>query len=177
MIRYRYTRNGQPLVDCPFCSDDLTDHEICGVDVTLVIADSVAQEVDLALDKDGHLVDTEDGAIAKGFHSETRCGRCNRPLTEFESKSECEETVPPEECEFKLIDREIFALLAATSYAQLNADDINEALQADTHDNLAIACGRNDSDVVFGAFLESGEYEIVADRLRALALQRKLSCP
>lgn len=82
VCRYRYTALGStlPLLRCPSCGVSWTDKG--SVDLVLSLGDRIV-EVPSRLDAKGWLEDTEDGAVAKGFHSSTCCGRCGKVLNEL----------------------------------------------------------------------------------------------
>lgn len=82
---HRYvTETGEPLADCPLCGEDLVTG---GVLVTLSVAGRLVENVPSRLNAAGVLQDTEDGAIAAGFHSETRCSWCDESLADYEEAS------------------------------------------------------------------------------------------
>lgn len=85
MYRYVMTGTGEPLKLCPHCGSDLTVGD--GVVIELAVAERNI-EADSYLEADGSLVDTEDGAVKKGFHSQTLCGRCGRCLADMWSVDE-----------------------------------------------------------------------------------------
>ncbi len=83
-IAYRYLHApGIPVVQCPDCGGHLTDAD--AVNIQLAVS---GQNVDVKsrLDTDGRLIDTDDHAVAKGFHSETSCARCGESLTPYEEQ-------------------------------------------------------------------------------------------
>jgi hypothetical protein len=83
MPRYRYAReDGRPLRACPHCGDDLTAAD-GGVLLVLSVAGRTV-ETSSSLAPDGALLDTEDDAVANGYHSGTYCGCCGEPLTDWE---------------------------------------------------------------------------------------------
>jgi len=81
---YRLDKNGQirgPLQRCPMCTARL----IMPNTVELVVSmDGKVTELTTELDRDGWLIDTPDFAVAKGFHSETRCWSCRQVLGEHD---------------------------------------------------------------------------------------------
>ena len=82
---YRYTLCDRPLGRCPGCGGTLT--EFGDVDLTLSVGGHVFS-VGSYLDEDGVLTDTEDEAVACGYHSLTSCGHCATPLTDHEGVEE-----------------------------------------------------------------------------------------
>jgi hypothetical protein len=77
---YRYT-----VTSCPECESDLTrDEAVC---LTLVVA-GCTLNLPTKLDKYGNLIDTEDGAVAAGFHSLTECANCGCSLEDYEEQIE-----------------------------------------------------------------------------------------
>lgn len=72
--------NGGPLKSCPACGHDLTQED--GVDITLSIGGRVF-DVESRLDENGKLIDTDDNAVAAGFHSATLCGGCGDMLCDI----------------------------------------------------------------------------------------------
>lgn len=80
-MRYGYcykSEDGRPLSDCPDCKSDLGRED--AITIVLSVADQ-AVNVPSRLEG-GLLVDTDDGAVAKGYHSATLCGRCNANLAD-----------------------------------------------------------------------------------------------
>lgn len=81
-IAYHYLDGeNNPLLKCPHCAADLTAPQ--GVALDLVV-DGREMTTTSRLDDYGQLEDTEDGAVAKGFHGETRCDRCGGSLVDYE---------------------------------------------------------------------------------------------
>lgn len=78
-MSYTYSADdGTPLTRCPHCNADLTAEG--GITLGLSIGGAVVER-GTRLDN-GLLVDTEDGAVAAGFHSYTECGGCGEMLDE-----------------------------------------------------------------------------------------------
>ena len=67
-------------VFCPGCGTDLQKPQMVTVHFS---ADG--QEFDRlsSVNDEGHLVDTEDGLISKGFHAGSYCNRCDEQLDEL----------------------------------------------------------------------------------------------
>lgn len=87
--RYRYlNEDGTPLQECPSCGHRLT--QFGGVVVEIVVGGAPGEFKSRVLPETGDLVDSDDGAVLKGFHSQTCCGnpRCSEPLTDHESSWE-----------------------------------------------------------------------------------------
>ena len=80
-MKYRYTLDGKPLLDCPECDADLTAPG--GIDLQLSIS-GVTASVPSSLDDEGFLLDTEDNAVDNGYHSATCCGGCGDMLVDME---------------------------------------------------------------------------------------------
>lgn len=83
--RYRYRNlDSTPLVRCPNCGHDLTRPG--GVVVETVMNCTPSEFKSRVIAETGDLVDSDDGQVAKGFHSQTCCGnpRCSEALTEWE---------------------------------------------------------------------------------------------
>jgi hypothetical protein len=86
LYRYSYRNpDGTPLRRCPHCDADLLAP--AGIDLVLSV-DGHVLTVPSRLDRAGDLEDTEDGAIAAGFHSATNCGACGESLIDWEHPSE-----------------------------------------------------------------------------------------
>jgi hypothetical protein len=71
------------LLRCPHCEADLTSVGSVLVQVTNGTASGSYFKTRL-LPETGDLVDSDDGLVAKGFHSETSCARCQESLVEWE---------------------------------------------------------------------------------------------
>lgn len=85
-IGYRYTdENGDSLTECPECGNDLTAEG--GVGIEVVVA-GTAFTLPSSLNNHGELVDTPDGAVAKGYHSSTKCGKCEEDLLTMDGVNE-----------------------------------------------------------------------------------------
>lgn len=69
--------------DCPTCGADLTQPD--GVNVHISAGDVQGDTASCVDPKDGHLIDTPDGVIAKGFHAGSSCGGCGEQLDELVS--------------------------------------------------------------------------------------------
>jgi hypothetical protein len=83
--RYRYRNlDNTPLVKCPSCKGDLTRHG--GVVVETVMNCTPSEFKTRIIPETGDLIDSDDGQVAKGFHSQTCCGnpKCSEELTEWE---------------------------------------------------------------------------------------------
>lgn len=83
--RYRYRNlDNTPLVKCPSCGGDLTRQG--GVLVESVMNCMPSEFKTRLIAETGDLVDSEDGQVTKGFHSETFCGnpRCAESLIDWE---------------------------------------------------------------------------------------------
>lgn len=81
--RYCYRRtDGTPLTRCPHCSADLT--AVNAVLVEVAINNLNSHFKTRLIPETGGLVDSDDGQVAKGFHSETSCARCQESLAEWE---------------------------------------------------------------------------------------------
>ena len=81
-IKYHYSNDdAEPLSRCPYCSHELTAEG--GATIVISVAGHVIEYAS-RLDQSGNLLDTGDGAVAKGFHSSTLCGACGEPLVEHE---------------------------------------------------------------------------------------------
>lgn len=79
---YCYLRDdGKPLIRCPTCRHVLTKPG--RINLELAVGGHTFS-VSTRLTPAGALVDTEDGAVAVGFHSQTACARCFAPLTDYE---------------------------------------------------------------------------------------------
>lgn len=86
-IAYWYLDDAdRPLEHCPNCKLHFTSNST--IEVHLVIA-GLRGTAHTRLTTSGFLIDTDDGAIAKGLHSETRCAECGIVLTDYERR------VPP----------------------------------------------------------------------------------
>lgn len=74
---YRYTDNNGPALFCPVCNSNwqkrgsLSVHLVCANQEILTSSE---------LDAEGRLRDTVDNAIARGFHSQTKCASCDADL-------------------------------------------------------------------------------------------------
>jgi len=73
-MSYSYT-----VTRCPKCKADLTKEDA----ISLVTSAGGVRETPTRLDEDGDLIDVED-LVANGYHSETRCGSCDKSLVDFE---------------------------------------------------------------------------------------------
>jgi hypothetical protein len=125
VAHYRYeTGSGEPLLACPSCSKSLTVDN--GIALELVV-DGKAVTVATRLDKEGRLVDTEDNAVANGFHSETQCGSCGEALTEWEVEED-------EEDKDKDIEQRIAAL--SEKEARTCLHDVVACLTLETADDV-----------------------------------------
>jgi hypothetical protein len=83
---YRYVDDQErPLLVCPYCGGDLTEEG--GIDLELVIADRCI-EVESCLTEQGELMDTDDKAVANGYHGCTNCGHCGVQLVYHEVEEE-----------------------------------------------------------------------------------------
>ena len=83
--KYRYYRtNGAPVSVCPTCGHNWTIAG--GIDLELTIS-GVVQTLPTRLDN-GVLQDTEDHAVALGFHSGTYCGGCGQLLVNLDGIEE-----------------------------------------------------------------------------------------
>lgn len=81
--RYCYRRtDGTALTRCPHCNADLTAVNAVLVEVAINNLNSHFKTRLIA--ETGDLVDSDDGQVAKGFHSETSCARCQESLVEWE---------------------------------------------------------------------------------------------
>jgi len=78
---YRRT-DGTALTRCPHCNADLTAVNAVLVEVAINSLNSHFKTRLIA--ETGDLVDSDDGQVAKGFHSETSCARCQESLVEWE---------------------------------------------------------------------------------------------
>ena len=89
MFRYRYFEAGtdKPLRRCPVCGHALTEEG--GICLLLSIGGQVV-EVASRLNEEGCLTDTEDGAVARGYHSGTHCGGCKELLLHVADEDEGE---------------------------------------------------------------------------------------
>lgn len=85
MPAYRYLKDGKPLQKCPDCGFDLT--KPTGIDLELSI-DGRTVEVPSRLDENGCLQDTDDDAVANGYHSSTNCGGCFEMLLDLDGVEE-----------------------------------------------------------------------------------------
>lgn len=93
--QYKYTtEDGKPLKNCPECGHDLTACDDSGIfpeptGITLeLVVSGRAISVNTHLSSDGTLIDTDDGAVAAGFHSGTNCGGCGEQLINMEGVEE-----------------------------------------------------------------------------------------
>lgn len=87
--RYRYlNEDGTPLVACPFCKSDLT--RVGGVEVEVTSYAMSGAFKSRLIPETGDLVDSDDGVVLKGFHSQTMCGnpKCGEGLFEYETSWE-----------------------------------------------------------------------------------------
>lgn len=72
------------MTECQMCGHDLwrSNGTEPGVIIVLSIAGKLTEVPSVLVG--GDLQDTEDGAVAKGFHSDTLCGRCKESLHAYE---------------------------------------------------------------------------------------------
>ncbi len=87
--RYRYlNEDGTPLQACPFCKHCLT--KAGGITVETVLGGISGEFYSRLIPETGDLVDSDDGAVLKGFHSQTCCGNpgCGEPLYDYETSWE-----------------------------------------------------------------------------------------
>lgn len=99
--RYRYikAKSEEPLTRCPECGAWLTaDEEQPSGGIGLVLSVGGHAFTRRTRLEDGWLVDTEDGAVAKGFHSTTECHNCGEGLCNMEDV--CEEQWDGDKLEF-----------------------------------------------------------------------------
>ena len=89
-MTYRYTDNDKPLVRCPECGTNLTD--VNNIELWLSAGGRVF-DVRSRLNDKGELQDTEDGAVANGFHSTTCCARCGEQLIDLDGVEEDKQCV------------------------------------------------------------------------------------
>jgi len=78
-ISYQYLFEDGPLRYCPTCGNDLQANG--GINLILFMA-GMPIEMPTHLDEHGILVDTEDRAVEKGYHSATECNNCTQLLLE-----------------------------------------------------------------------------------------------
>ncbi len=80
---YLYANNdGTPLTRCPECGARLT--YASGINLLLSVAGQNV-EVGTELTPDGQLMDTDDDAVANGYHVGTYCGECGINLAVWET--------------------------------------------------------------------------------------------
>ena len=80
---HRYANgDGTPLANCPECGVDLTRDG--AVEVALSCAGRVMTALTL-LDDEGRLLDTDEGAVAKGLHAGAVCATCGENLSDYET--------------------------------------------------------------------------------------------
>lgn len=86
--RYIYTKDGKPAHHCPECLERWTNYR--GVYIVLSVAGRTL-EVPSYLGDDGRLIDTDDGAVAHGHHSDTYCAGCGEDLHDLVDETVMEE--------------------------------------------------------------------------------------
>lgn len=81
MIRYFYYHKGtkDPISACPGCGNNLRNPAEVIIYLTVAGHDL---EIDSRLDETGMLKDTEDNAVANGYHAGTVCAGCGHFLFE-----------------------------------------------------------------------------------------------